>query len=461
MKPLSTTSESRSGKPDVIGPAGRLLFGAYVAAIGLSVFLLPTYWSTNLTFIFDPHAPASRDGQALRVHWIVPIAGLVVVYLAWRQIRGHRIVHVPRGNVVLAFVLILCAALVVGLIRGGGLLNVVYFAQTIIPIVGFFVGAHAGSRLADVRKLLGVLVVSTTVGVLAILALGARYDTFSQGIVASNLLARAVPQVRDYFPFVVVTSLALAWVSLLESAGRQRRLQATTIVTILVLFYAVVWSRMALVMLLIVLVAPLLLRSRRHSWRRLGYRVPIAVVALFGLALLLSQFGQLQARWERGDFEQSNDRRIGYAVQAMEIIGAQPWFGRGFAADWTRDPHPERDLRIPRVFKSHNQYLDYGVRAGVFAVALLALLAVLVAVDLRETLRRTRGDRVAQATCIAIASALAALVVGNSTQLLLVQAQTGSLAWFLAGVAARLAANERGSPEPGGSPSVATETKAP
>jgi hypothetical protein len=58
--------------------------------------------------------------------------------------------------------------------------------------------------------------------------------------------------------------------------------------------------------------------------------------------------------------------------------------------------------------------------------------------DLSRALRSSGRARKERALVVSLAAALLALAVGNLTQLLLVQAQTASLAWLLVGVTARL-----------------------
>ena len=70
------------------------------------------------------------------------------------------------------------------------------------------------------------------------------------------------------------------------------------------------------------------------------------------------------------------------------------------------------------------------------------LLLGWIILTLATRLRRVMGNRTVSAQLrsltVGVTGALLAVLVGNLTQLFLVQAQTGSLVWLLVGVAARV-----------------------
>ena len=379
-----------------VGLLGELLFLFYVASVAFPLFVMPAYRATNLTLIFDPHSPASHDPQPLRIHWVILPALLVCVYFALCHLARRRLRAPRRTKLVVTLSLAFSAALVAGMFVHPGILNVVYFGQTLLPLVGFFVGACLAGTTARLRRALLVLVAATTLSILGILALALSYGVFTGDVVAANLLARHVPQVRNYFPFVVAASLAAG----LGIFPQLRSLRARALLGIALgvhlVFYTVNWSRMGFVMLAVVIAFFVL------SWMRSGPRISIRsrivlVSALLGLALggslLLARFGVFTMRRQHFSFAQSDNSREHYAIEATKLILDEPLFGRMFIADWKRDPYLFRKLRIPRIFKAHNQYLDYGVRAGLPAVVVLFWIMWVVSRDLRRTLRELRGSR--------------------------------------------------------------------
>lgn len=413
----------------------RVLFSAYLVAIGLPIFVYPAYRITNLHLILDPNSPVWRDYQVLRIHFVVGLSALVGLFLAaswvmaWR--RQQQILP-PNGVWVVLLAGSFLAALLAGLLVDPGRLNVVFFIQTVVPMVGFFVGTAMAESARTLRRAFWLFATTSAVSISAILALAVRYDVYSGVIERANHLARAVPQVRDYFPFLAVAALALT-VALWRSETRPlRRLVLTLLLVMQLGYYTVNWSRMGILMLLLVLLVTVALSRGlgRHRKLVLGGLAVLVVLGLTAVSAVIAE------RWRRGEFGHSDSRRVQYATTAIEKIAGSPVFGRMFIPDWERDPFPDRKLRVRRMYKAHNQYLDYGIRAGLPAMALLGILLWRVARDFLPMLFRTRGSPTG--TLLAgIAAALAALLVGNLTQLFLVQAQTGALAWLLLGAASR------------------------
>ena len=418
---------------------GRALSYLYVAGLAVPLFIFPGYGTTNLTLIFRPAAEVFRDSQALRIHWVVVLAGLVGGFFLVRWFLERRI-EVPGRIVPIACLLATFAvALVAGLFVRPSWLNVVYFVQSTIPLVGFLVGGYLAGSTAGIRRICFVLIGASTFSIVCILVLAYSFGALSTDITAANRLARAVPQSRDYFPFIAVSSLSLTLaVFQFSQTTRQKALVGAAITAHLV-FYTIVWSRMAFLMLAVVVAARLVLMGWygwQGAWRR---RIVLAIALIGGATLLFTQVGIFKARREGGELQRSDSRRIAYLLEGASLVAENPIFGRMFIADWTRDPHPERDLRIPRIYKVHNQYLDYGIRAGLPALLVLLWIMWIIARDLRTSLRSSAGSPERQSLAIGISAALLAVVVGNLTQLFLVQAQTGSLAWLLAGTAASMA----------------------
>lgn len=252
-----------------------------------------------------------------------------------------------------------------------------------------------------------------------------------------------IPQFRDYFPFVVATSLAMALASWSLTSGMRGKVLLSLAVTVHLLFYSLAWSRMAIVMLAVVALVPLLVAWGSNVRLPRRYALVATAVLVAVPMTLVSRFGVFIPRLQTLDIEGSDNRRLEYALTATEMIAADLLFGRMFLPDWERDPFPARDLRVPRVYKSHNQYLDYGVRAGVPAMIILVAIMWLVACDLLYALRHASMVTGMRPLVIGTGCALIAASLGNLTLLLLVQAQSGSLAWLLVGLSVGMAESVR------------------
>ena len=429
----------RRESPAPLGPFGRMLCLVYVAGLGLHLFILPGHLTTNLTRIFWPAAAASLDDQPLHVHWIVVLAGLVLGYFVFRILARRPLGPAPRARLVVGLAVVLGLALVAGLVVERDLLSVVYYLQTVIPLLGFFVGAYLADSAAGIRKTAAVFVAATTLSIVFVLLLALSTGAIGAGWEASQRLARAVHQLRDYFPVTVAVSLSLALAILELVVKKSHKVFLLTAIAAHILFYTVTWSRTAILMALTVVALPLALSLRTAPRGILLRRLVVASALLIGGAALVWQFSILTMRWQRDGFRESDKSRVRYAVAAAKIIAKQPVFGRMMIPDWEQDRNPPRILRVRRMFKSHNQYLDYGVRAGLPAMLLLGWIIVSVARDLRFTLRRSRSHDGLRPLVIGVAGALLAVALGSCTYVPLVQAQTGSLTWLLVGVAARMA----------------------
>ena len=423
---------------------GRVLCLLYVGSIGVPLFILPGYRTTNWTLIYHSQAPATLDVQALRIHWSAAFAALVGAYFIVWCIRRRRLDPLPRLRLVAGLGVVFLLALLAGLATSPSRLSVVYFAQTILPMAGFLAGVSLAYRIPDLRRAVQLVVGAVTVSLAGILLLAYSYGALSADIVAANRLARAIPQFQDYFPFIVVASLSLAMGLIGSFHETRRRAVLAAAIGLHLAFFALVWSRMAVIMLALVVVTPVVLASRSTPRaRRLTHAILMGLL-LAGIGVIVTRVSVLAPRLEHAGTAngtvQSDSRRLQYAAEALGVIAEEPVFGRKFVADWylrVTGSHTEA-LRIPRMFRAHNQYLDYGIRAGVPAMLLLAAIVGTVVIDLRRALRRSAELPALRPLVVGVAGALLALAVGNLTQLFLVQAQTGSLAWFLVGVAATL-----------------------
>lgn len=410
----------------------------YVVAAALPIFVLPAYRASNWHLILSPDHPAIRDDQALRIHVSAGLAAVAVAFLATRALALGRRPVCLRAFLVISLVPVFLLALGIGLITSPGRLNVAFFVQTVLPLGAFGAGTVLASRLPVLRRTLFVLVATVTLTVGAVLALASSFGALSDDVAAANRLARAIPQIRNYFPFVVASSLSVA-IGLLGSGPPVRRILLGIAVPVHLAFALLTWSRMGLLLLGVASMSAVLLSM--GPGRRRTRAVAVTAVALLALLAVATRFGVLGARLrtpeaQHDSLRSSDLRRLDYAREAIRRIAQHPLSGDRFLPSWTvryRGDRPE-PLRIPRLFPAHNQYLDYGIRGGVPAIALLAAVLVGTIRDLRKLLT-TSGDE--RAIAVGFSGAILALVLGCSTQLLLVQVQTGTIAWFILGATSR------------------------
>lgn len=426
-----------------LGPWGKLLLTVYVVSTAIPLFVLPGHRTTNLTQILWPAKEVLNDRQPLRLHWVVGLAFLVAAYFLARWLKDRQAFWPPRTRLIVALGLVFLLALIAGLFVRPGALNVVYFVQTTIPLIGFFAGAALAESASGLRRVSVALIAATTLSIVLMLILvpylQPQPEIYGVGdrakIITSFRLARAIPQVRDYFPFVVAASLSLALASFHSPLQKRQRLLLAAAVAVHLAFYSIAWSRMGFIMLTLVMIWPLLFWRPSRSVNPWLIRFVGAAGVLTVALLLMTQASSIGARWGTGGFLDSDNRRVQYAIEGAAMIAEQPLLGSMFIANWDYDPGPGRELRIQRMFKAHNQYLDYGIRGGIAAMILLGMIMWFVARDLRHALKHSTRLR---SIAIGVSGALLAVSVGNLTSLFLVQAQTGSLAWILVGISCQL-----------------------
>lgn len=386
--------------------------------LGLSV--LPVFVSveTKSLTIFRLFSPvAGATSTRLHVN-ILLVALLTVSLLMFSSTRGRNVGRQPQLSMLLA---LFTFSIILGLTDDSGRIGVVFYLQTVLPIIAWFIGSR--SRLKP--ELIAQLVMWATLPtlLLAIVFTLTRANFYQAAID----LEFAIPQYRSYFPAVVTCAVGFA----ISFRDRFRRLARATILASLA-YLPFAWSRGGVLMLVIVSVVAFALSRESGSISRRA--AGLSVGALFGglgLAWIFTT-GIQGARQSESDITASDNTRVSLAGEAVGRLLSRPSFGDQFA------PYSDvlvggRTADFSRLFPTHNQYLDYGLRGGILAVALLvAFLWVTAKVSYRAS--RICSDAGHCNYHTAIVSIVVAVAVGNLFELYLTQSWTGTVLMLLFGV---------------------------
>jgi hypothetical protein len=266
----------------------------YIAAIPVPLFIHPELF-------------IGATASGVKIHWIVIFAPLLLIYVR----------TIPWTIVGLAAIFVV--AFLIGLSEDGNWLRGVYLVQTLVPIAGYFAAIRHETAFR-------VIVASATLSTLAILALAVSYGAPSEE--ASVRLAAAIPQFRSYYPFIVVTAIACAAALLNTQRSRAEAIALVVSIAVLVISFALAWSRTGLVMLAIVAVAPILMR-------RSAFNVALSASIVAGAVVVVMSFSVLADRFTPTNYqravEQSDQNRLNYAIEAVERVVASPLTGRAIA----------------------------------------------------------------------------------------------------------------------------------
>jgi O-antigen ligase len=306
------------------------------------------------------------DAAGSRLHLVLPlVAVLAVVALLRRRPSLWR----PLPVVVMLLVLDFAVAIMWGLYHGAGLVGLVFFVQTIVPLVAWLAAYRVSPTPRTVARavMVGVLV-------LAVVALG--YTLLNGGVddayYSSIALEDPFPQYRAYYPALVALAIALA----VAHIRTDRVLSSATVIACL-LMLPVMWSRAGILMVVVAFLASIFwCHYRRLTWRGRLAVVAATAVVLGAVAAATVTVGLTEQRTRLNDLQASDSDRVSLAQESSERIAGNPLVGDAFRTHGS-DLVGGAVANFDRLFPSHNQYLDYGIRGGALALVLLVVFLAL------------------------------------------------------------------------------------
>jgi O-antigen ligase len=359
-------------------------------------------------------------GIHLGVLLILPLATFALLDRAWRPK-----VHQPYGSRLIGWLFFLyTAGIVVGTALGGGLNAVVFYIQTVTPLLAWYA---VTTRQVSLRMVCRVVIV-TALGSLLLVHATVIYHSGTnllENRSVERVLTAGIPQYRNYFPFVMVCGLAFA-----VACFRAHRRTSIALITATVLALPLLWSRTGLAMLFLAAVVAFFAQPRRVS---LPLRLALgAIGGLAGLALLspLVSHGMIGERGE-DSAKLSAENRVDIFRNGFDRLIRNPIFGDSFRP---LDLGPDGgELSSMILFRAHNQYLDIALRGGVPAALLAITLLILFSVRAWR-IARLSSDREVAGYHAALLGIMAAIFLGNFAHLFMVQPWTGGLFFALLGI---------------------------
>lgn len=371
------------------------------------------------------------DVAGTRLHVVLP---LVLVLAIIGVLRRAPSLWRPLPVIVILLFAVFTSAITYGLLHGAGLVGFVFYVQTVVPLVAFL----AMYKLAPTPRTLARAVM---VGVLFVAVSALIYTAFHGGIdnayYTSIELEDPFPQYRAYYPALVALAVALA----VAYVRTDRYLSIATIAVCLLLI-PIMWSRAGILMVVVALLGSMFwCHFRGMSWRRRLQVSAATGVVLGALAAITVSVGLSAQRTVLNDLESSDSDRVSLAKESSERIWQNLVFGDAFRAH-SSELVGGAEATFDRLFPSHNQYLDFGIRAGLGAVVLLVVFLAATALflfvrwlkDPPETFNPLYG---------ATLGFLMAVVPAGLTELYISQTWTGVVIMFVLGAVARQLELER------------------
>lgn len=386
---------------------------------GLSVVPLSVSWT--FPFLSLPGVAGGPGG----VHWSLALLPLLVI--GTRQLPTPRVPGLKVPLVGLGLWLLF--ALLLGQLgsEGGAVLSIAFYAQLVAPagflLIGLRLGGHPRAwETACASALRGL-------GVYQLLLLGMNYDLVAVG--ATHTIAAQFPQFLTYYPGVLALGLVI-------SITQWPRLRVTaTVYAFTLLFMApAIWSRIGLVVIALSVVVSVLVVFRcRYIGLRPNVRAILLLAAVSGGCLIFYLFmsaalsGSLGERLvaKEGDVFQSGRGRL--MLQALSKVTEEPILGDAGQALYDRADFGGTAGLGLRLFPSHSQLLDLGIRGGVPAMILgVILCAMLVWFAVGSYMAK------APEAAMLILPTVAVMLTASISDLYFSQALTATPGWLLIGL---------------------------
>lgn len=392
-----------------------------VLASALPLFVdVPSMRLTVLNLLWStPARSAAQSGTRFHLAFIA-IAILVTVSILRREPAS---LPRPDWQLVAALGLTFTVSVITGLATGAGPIAVIYYGQTVIPLLAWFCAVIVGLRPDHVAvRVVQAVTVTTAVTVAYSMLHGGLGGAFRSSIALEN----SIPQYRSYFPALQAIAAAFA----ITYLRRHRRLAVVSLACTAASL-PFMWSRGGLAMIgIAACLAYLLMPGEVLSRRRLVRVAVLGAAGATGVVLIL-KVGIVGQRGVLSDLSASDSTRIDLARAAVDRIAASPLVGDAFRP-YSDQLVGGRTADFARLFPTHNQYFDYGIRGGVLAGL---LLIVILALSLWRCVAGLRRRNLAPEFFGGALAGLVAVAAGCFGELYITQTWTGSVVMIVAATA--------------------------
>lgn len=375
-----------------------------------------------------------RQGEITLPLAVILVVCLLVLLLAKYFLGALELSTCRSGLPLLSVIFIfMCTfSLLVGMWGGASQEAVLFYLQVVSPLSLLFLGVYLARIPQRVRPLLLTMLAGGAVAAWG-LFLQSSLERGWQATLMTEVVDHIGPfyiwGIRDYFP-LAIAYLAVLGVALFLTKAIDWKLFVVVVSPMLMLL-PITWSRGAVATLALA-VAILIILSvfrKQMTGRTLlfsGLLVVLAAVVLLGPteAIVVTR---LRIDVEKGEFLSLSERWERWS-SSLDTISDSPLFGIGF--------NPERSTEgaTGRVFRSHNQYLDLGLKAGLSG---LACFLVLILWALRVLFYRYNHATTQFEYGIALGVLVgwvAVVSISNMLQINFGQPYTGNMLWFTLGL---------------------------
>lgn len=380
----------------------------------------------------------SPSGQTLPISsFFIAILSMITVLkiLVKGKIQTKRsIILYPM----MAFFVINTSALLYGFFIHPAPINILFYFQTFIPLIAFFIGLNYIKTIEDVRNVLLLFV--TIIGITVFLLFIQSF--IDQGVVRT-LNYRMVDyiwifniyQIANYFPLVVVTALIMALsIRILRIHYRINSLNKFLLIFIIILFISVFLflARGAILTMFVAIAVTFLLLLKSKQYKLLKV-FPIFLILMVLFTLLATFASPISIKkMEFALYNAFEDRsvygRIDAWQNALKNMRDNPVFGLAY----TTQGGEEREFK--RIGNPHNMYLQVGIRAGFWAMALYILMLLIAARNSYTLYRETDVPEFKSLGSGMFGILVGFIIISNNLRDSFIQPYTGIILWFLIGV---------------------------
>jgi hypothetical protein len=406
--------------------------GRYLLAVCCASVTLPIYADVSspyLTWAGTSSAEFSLD--SLNVHWSYIMGPLLLVGVV-RLSRGNLSalqpdLH-PRVGLLLAGWLSVVAFGGAIFSPSGDVSSLLTLAQILIPALFIYLGVWFGIIGLGQRGLAYIVMGVSAAQIVILWNNWSAIRAFD-----AHGVALVFPQFLTYYPGLLALGVSAAW-------GLRRRYAAVAAVLIgsLVLTAPVIWSRLGLVVMCVAVIVPAFVQDNpasrffRTRVRATKILLVCGVLAFAAGLVWLALSGIIGWRVDQRlsiDAGVLQSGRVPLMKMSMEEVMDSPVWGHAGKTMFDRGEFGGMRGAGLRLFPSHNQLLDLGIRGGLLAIALgvaLGFSLLRCAIYMYKKPYMPLSATGAAVICV--------MLVASASDLYFTQALTASPGWFIIGL---------------------------
>lgn len=308
--------------------------------------------------------------------------------------------------------------------------NVLFFGQTVLPIIGFFLATIYVKDLITARRSFYMILIATVLTCLAIIVQSSLdYGIFFNipPTASVRIWNFYIHGARDYFPLVIAVIVSIA-IGLFLNFGQTTNFEKALLIVTFLLGSAVLsitWSKGAF---LVWLVATLVFVSRKFFSLNLR-TIGLIIFAICMIPLVIAKnpttIDRMFEFFIGGDLT-SITARMDYWQEGFRFVMANPIIGVGYT------PQITNVAGASRIFLSHNHYLDMLIKGGIISLVPFLLLMGFILFASHRLTGRSRPFQKSFGWSIIVPFALV-VFMSNMFQSNFIQPYSGIFLWFLGG----------------------------